>query len=188
MRNENSKRSMQKNFVTFGVAVLASLLIAGLVGILALLTDTDSADNTFTIAENTIEVVEEFDPPEQIEAGQTITKDVKVANVDTAQCYVRVFCDFSDSRAAGFASLDYNTEDWTEPDADGWRYYKNILYNGDKTSSLITQIQIAEGVAAEDLIDFDVLVVAESVQAKGSDGQMMDMKIAWSNFGITAVE
>lgn len=188
MESADQKQSMREHLTMIAVAVLASLLIAGTAGVLAFLTAKDSADNTFTIAENTIEVVETFEPPEEIEAGQTIVKDVKVANVDTAQCYVRVFCDFSDSRAAGFATLDYNTDSWTEPDADGWRYYKKILYNGDKTDSLITHIQIADGVETKDLIDFDVLVVAESVQAKGVDGNMMTMADAWSNFGITAVE
>lgn len=167
------------------ITALLFIFILGTQTTLAFLSqETNTADNTFSAGAVTVEIKEDFTPPDELEPGIDIEKDVKVVNTDSIPCYVRVFCNVSDSRVSEWASLDYNTTEWSVPDEEGWRYYKTVLSPDDESVSLITKIHIAEQEPAHGYSSFNVPVVVEAVQAKGTDGEIMSLPQAWDNFGI----
>lgn len=50
---------------------------------------------------------------------------------------------------------------------------------------MITKITIGQ-VGTEELADFEVLVVQESVQAKGTDGANLSLEAAWATVNVDA--
>ena len=56
---------------------------------------------------------------------------------------------------------------------------------GETSAPLITKITVGE-VGTEELSDFEVLVVQESVQAKGTDGNLLPMEAAWATVNVDA--
>lgn len=125
----------------------------------------DDATNTLSIAGNSIEIVEAFpDEPPVIEQG-SIEKVVTVANTGTAACFVRARIELSDSAAESYASFSVDMTSWTEKQPDEWYYYRSALPVGSATSPLISSVDIGEA-PASGYEDFDVIVQAESAQAK----------------------
>lgn len=175
-----------RRFAVIASALVFLLVLAtGIPSVLAFLSkQTEAVENVFSSGSVSIEVRETFDPPEELSPGIEIEKNVKIANTDGVPCYVRAFCELSDSRIGQWASLDYNVSDWTEPDADGWRYYKHPLAPGQETVPLITKIAISDEKPSEGYIDFDIPVVSEAVQAKSIDGSNMSLEQAWGSFDV----
>lgn len=131
----------------------------------AYLTDKDSEVNEITIGKNTTEIVEEFDPPNEIVPGTSFTKKVEVKNTDSVSCYIRVFCEFSDSTYADLFSLDLNKDDWTEKQSDGYYYYKKIVKPGETTEPLFTTVTYNGSSVLNK--SFDIIINEESVQSDG---------------------
>lgn len=202
-------------FATHRIAIVVILvcIIAAVGGaaIYAYLADQEEVTNSMSLVENSVEIVEEFVPPKRLEPGlqgdSAIPKKVQIQNTDTAETYVRVFCDFNNKKVEDFAWLDYNTEDWVYDDTEGYWYYKYPLIDttdtiakltyqdfnngvegeGGITSPLITKIQTkdADEVERDDMFDFEVIVMCESVQARsGINGELYSPKEAWKEFGI----
>lgn len=167
--------AIKKTAVTAGVA--CALVACGFAGTLAYLTSTSGAHNTFVAVENEIEIVEDFVQPDELTWDMDITKDVRIENTGTATCYVRVLAEFSDPDAASHCSLDLNTVEWTEKQADGYYYLKSSLAPGETSPSLFTTVHVGSKPDAPsqsgpwvDYPDsFDVVVVAESVDVYGCD-------------------
>lgn len=145
--------------------ILISVLLACSVGTLqAYFTDSDSKNNKISPQKNEIKVVEEFNPPDSLVENSTFVKKPTVKCTEGVDCYVRIYCEFNDSNVAKFASMDWNTTDWTEKQPDGYYYYKKKISKGEETKPLFTKVSIADGTASL-LKDFDIIVYAESVQA-----------------------
>ena len=162
------------------ILLAVSPLAAGssAVGTYAYLTDQDKAENELGVTENEIHIEETFDPPDDPKPGTAITKAPAVVNDSQVSVYVRMTARFSNSDAEAFClPLEINSH-WVKQ-SDGYYYYDKILSAGEKTEPLFEKITIRSDIAAEELIPFDVLVYAESVQSYG-----LTMEEAWSFFGM----
>ena len=179
-----SAEKKNKRLAASAVALVCALGLAGLCGIgYALFAGHDTAVNKVDIAYHDTAVVEDFQPPEKLEPEIEIPKKVQVANNGTDVCYVRVFCEFADASAEDFASLDYDEAKWTRH--GNWWYLNEPLGIGETSAPLITKITIGQ-VGTEELADFEVLVVQESVQAKGTDGANLSLEAAWATVNVDA--
>lgn len=147
-----------------GSAVFLLLLILLVVGINAYFTSQDEQINQVRVGENVTEIEEIYDPPQTMKAGSDYTKEVTVRNQKAVPCYVRVFADVTPPTAKDGLEADWNQTDWSERQADGYYYYKNVLSVGEATEPLLTTLH-----ATENLDDFSMIVYSESVQAEGFD-------------------
>lgn len=90
------------------IGIFTFLIIAVLI-VYAYFTSVESKENDITVANNTVEISERFEPPtEQTTGDNVFKKEVKVTNTDSSPCYVRVYADFSDSfvRSRSYLSDD----------------------------------------------------------------------------------
>lgn len=154
------KKGAQKATIAAVVCGFCVLLLSG--GIFAYLIATASQTNLFTVGENVTRIEEEFEPPETIVGGQSYEKRVTVRNEKSVPCYVRVFAEFADPRMAEYLAADWNREDWTDKQDDGYYYYKRVLPVGEATEPLFTTLR-----ASKSLTEFQMIVYSESVQSKG---------------------
>ena len=98
----------KKKIMILVSSVLLVMMVSGLV-VYAYFTYMMSKENEITIANNTIQISEQFDPPDQQVIGENVfKKEVVITNTDRAPCYVRVYADFSDSfvRSRSYISDD----------------------------------------------------------------------------------
>lgn len=150
----------------------------------AYLIATDSKENQFTVGENTIEVVEEYVPPQKLEPGLIIEKAPKVENTGNLPCFVRMRADFSDSNAKEFCKPLVIGSDWEYDESDGYYYYTKVLQPGKSTQSLFETVEIKTHkdsdnteYTLQDMIDFDILIYAESCE-QGEHNEN-DYKTVW---------
>lgn len=157
------------------VTIIAVVTISAV----AYFADRDAAKNKISIGKNDISIVENFSTPDSIRSGDTITK-TPVIRVSGTDCYVRVFCEFSDSNV-NYAKLNFNTQDWTTKQADGYYYYKHKLTNGQQTKPLFTQVKIDDTVTDSEIEPFDIIIYSESAQAYDTynHSYFTDYKSAW---------
>lgn len=151
----------QKTTIAAICCGLCLLLLTG--AICAYLISVANRINEVTVGENVTQIEEEFEPPETMEAGQNYEKKVTVRNVKSVPCYVRVFAEFSDPEQADAMRVDFNSEDWTVKQTDGYYYYKSILPVGEVTKPLFEEIY-----AEKDSNNLELIVYSESVQAEGA--------------------
>lgn len=147
-------------------------------GVCAYFIAADWAENELTVGNVETVVTEEFKPPEELQAGESFKKDVKITNSDSCTCYVRVKLIFTDQYMADHCKLDYNTTAFEYCQKDGYWYYKEILGTNESTESLFTTVTLEEGINRADINDFDLQVYAESYQA----GNFLNYKDAWEHF------
>ena len=165
-----------KNKLKFLIPV-ALLLAISVTGVLAYLTSTDTADNTITVGSNEVEIVEEFDPPDEILPNTSFHKDVKAKNTGDAPCYIRVKVKFTDMDIGQYCTLDINKK-WELHD-DGFYYYPDLVEPDGVTESLFTTVEIGDA-PDEAIKDFDIIVYAESVQIIGDTDAGYDE--TWENY------
>lgn len=160
------------------ILLAVSVLAAGssAVGTYAYLTDQDRAENELSVTENEIHIEEAFDPPDDPKPGTVITKAPVVVNDSKVNVYIRMSVKFSDSDEEALClPLEINGH-WMKQ-SDGYYYYDKALAMGEKTEPLFEKITIRNDIPEEELIPFDVLVYAESVQSYG-----LTMDEAWRFF------
>lgn len=143
----------------------------------AYLTGQDRAENLIGTTENEIHIEEEFEPPTDPGPGTLIKKAPRIVNDSEVGVYVRVAVYFSDSAAEYFCEPLAVNGDWRLA-ADGYYYYDAVLAPGGTTGTIFDRIVIREDVEAEELVPFDLLVYAESVQSFG-----MTQEEAWAYYG-----
>lgn len=131
----------------------------------------DDSVNTFIVGENTVEITEEYEPPKKLFPGIEFKKEPSVKNTGNLPCFVRIRVDFSDSRAEEFCEpLDIDTENWEYDASSGYYLYNHILQVGETTPPLFTTVKLKtqkeDGTeyTEQDMLDFDILIYAESVQ------------------------
>lgn len=170
---------INKRCLTVIISGCAVLVASVTMSAVAFFADKDSAVNKISIGKNDISITEQFSTPDSISPGDVITKKpvVKVSGTD---CYVRIFCEFSDSNV-NYAKLDFNTTDWTEKQADGYYYYKHKLSDGEETKPLFTKVTIDDTIADSEISDFDIIVYSESAQAYDTYNhtEFTDYRTAW---------
>lgn len=137
---------------------------------------SDEVVNNFEIGRNEIEVTEEYEPPKELKPGVSFTKKPSVKNTGNISCWVRMRADFSDSEMEKLCNFtinktpDSNGGSWTEKQDDGYYYYTQKLNPNDKTSSLFAgnenNIKIDENITEDKLVNFDILIYAESCGAE----------------------
>ena len=185
-----------KNIKKVAIVSAAAVLAVSSMATMAYFSDKDDAVNKFTVGINDISIVEptysENDESNPYHEGDSFLKNPSVVcpsvlspngeetNVD---CYVRVYCEFDNSLAEDYVKINYNTEDWSEKQPDGYYYYKSKLAVGATTEPLFEEVSIAESDEhTYDIDDFDIIVYAESVQAKNAKtGEFFaDYASAWA--------
>ena len=154
----------------------------------ALLISQDKAVNSFEVGQNTIEVVEEYEPPEEITGGTVIVKKPYVKNKGNLPCFVRMRADFSDSKAIEFCEEIKINDKWEYNTKDGYYYYKEVLKVGEETEYLFEEIKIKEfkengtdSYTKANMIDFDINIYAESIQHTDHEGEceQEEYKTVW---------
>lgn len=131
------------------------------------------AVNKFTVGENVIELHEDYKPPEKLEPGIDFKKEPYVENTGNVPCFVRMRADFSDSKAEKFCEALNIDTNWKK-NTDGYYYYKHLLEPNMRTESLFTTVKIKDTSSISDMIDFDILIYAESCQHTDHDGECND--------------
>ena len=155
------KRGKSKIVMAGYIVMLCA--VVGIGGTAAYLTHYAAAANEFVVGSQVSSVDETWAPPGSLEKGKSYTKEVRVANTGTTACYVRVLAEPADQKAAESLSINWNQQQWTQKQPDGYYYYKTVLPAGAKTEPLFTKIT-----AIDDLNDFELIVYEETVQAAGS--------------------
>lgn len=83
------------------IATAGVLLISVLGGTAAYFLSHENVDNTITVGNNEISIIEDFDAPTKLTTGlNTYKKNVSVENTGTTNAFVRVYVNFSDSDIA----------------------------------------------------------------------------------------
>lgn len=171
---------MKKKILALSVCVVM-LAVAIVGGTLAYFTDTDAAENTFTVGNVDITLTEpnwegtgSQDAPE-VYPGEPLAKDPTVTNTGANPCFVRIKVDGLDC-LGNAGMITYRTDyvdgklgdNWVDGH-DGYFYYNQVLAVGAKTDALFDQIVIPTGLENGDAEDeFNVVVTAEAVQAQGA--------------------
>ena len=174
-----------KKKILFTLTACVLLCTCSMLLTYAYLIAQDEAENYFIVGENTIEVSEEFDPPEKLEPGVEFAKKPVIENTGNLPCFIRARADFSDSAAKVFCEdLNIDTENWEYDSSDGYYYYKSAVKPGGKTTALFTTVKVKEDATQDAMIDFDILVYAESVQhdSHGGDCPAGEYKTAWEKY------
>lgn len=154
------------------VAVVVCIVCLSTTVAIAYMTSSDAAENTFSVATNKVEIIEEFVSPETIEPGETYMKRVAVKNVGNSSCYVRMMAEFDNAEAASVCSLNLNSTEWSVKQTDGFFYLLKPLSPGEVSEYLFTKVNISSDANLEYISGFDIVVHAESVQAKSPSGDM----------------
>lgn len=160
------------------VIALAATAVIG--GTLAYFTDTERADNVFTVGNVDITLTEpnwtasgSVDAP-QAYPGEALAKDPTVTNAGANPCFVRIKVEGWEVLGAN-NKITYRTDyvdgklgdNWVLH-TDGYFYYNKVLEVGAVTDALFDQIVIPTSVTNGFDGSYDLVVNAEAVQAQGA--------------------
>lgn len=148
-------KKKSKKILAIIVAAFA-IIITG--GVIAYLTDTDTATNTFTVGAVSIDLTEDnwnATNAQNVVPGQVIAKDPKIANTgsNSAYVYLKVEEPVVNLSAGGTGPLftyTANTTNWTQlsTSTSGSTkttvyYYKTALASGSTTQALFNNVTVA---------------------------------------------
>lgn len=147
--------------------LLLSILVAAawsvvVLDVSAYFSHQNEKNNVLKTGDNTSHIEEEFEPPDQVTTDTVYPKKVTVKNDSHTPCYVRVFVEVDQPNLP--VSIDFDTKNWTEKQADGYYYYRSILGGREETKPLFTHVTTGGTQSA-----FRVLIYEETVQAQGYD-------------------
>lgn len=186
---------MKRN-IPIKIIIVLPVLVVGLFGIKtgitnAYFSDTDKTINTVEIGKNNIKLNNDGSVPASLNVGENIyQKEISVTNNGSVPCFVRVFMDLSDSKVKETTKFssdgsqywqvnEYNNhlpENWTYEetgDLAGFYYYNQILEPGESTSDLIKSVNTVFN-TKDDIIDYEIITYAESVQSIDKDGNPLE--------------
>lgn len=153
-----------------------AVLSASIPAAFAYLTDMDQKENRIGFTENEIRIEEDFEPPTDPKPGTVIRKSPRLVNESEIPVYVRMSARFTNEEAESFC-LPLEIRSGWELHADGYYYYADKLDPGETTASLFDQVVIRQDVNVSQLVPFDLLIYAESVQCLGDSKEE-----AWAYF------
>ena len=147
--------------------LLLSILVAAawsavVLNVSAYFSHQNEKNNVLKTGDNTSHIEEEFEPPDQVTTDTVYPKKVTVKNDSHTPCYVRVFVELDQPNLP--VSIDFDTKNWTEKQADGYYYYKSVLGAKEETEPLFTKVTTGDTTE-----HFKILVYEETVQAQGYD-------------------
>lgn len=165
--------------------LLAACLSVGATS--AYIASTSSTQNKFSVGKDEIQIIEKVDNASDLQQEMNYTKDVAIKNTGDVPCYIRVFLDFSDSKAKDVSQVsadgvNYYTwsdflqnlpEKWTyislgnDKTVGGYFYYKDPVSVGGTTTSLLKNVKTTFKENEEK--PYDIIVYAESVQTVSPD-------------------
>ena len=163
--------SKAKIILAAGIVLTAAAIAT--TAAMAYLLGREESSGQVTVGVCKIKVEEEFNPPEKVTPGCSITKKPWVDNIGTVPCYVRMRADISDGQIEPYLNIDFNTTEWSTKRDDGYYYYLGtdkdggILTPETSTPPLFTTVSIPDTIPQDILADFDIFVYAEAVQAEG---------------------
>ncbi len=187
----------RKLFAMCLVAALAATAVIG--GTLAYFTDSDAAENTFTVGNVDIALTEpDWEAEGKAEAetvypGEPLAKDPTVENVGANPCFVRVSVSNLDQFGekgdivylTGYEEGELG-EGWVDG-KDGYFYWTKPLVAGgtendewnqglvSKTAPLFDQIKMPVGLVGGEKAE-PIVVAAQAVQAQGARASWADVK------------
>ena len=140
--------------------IFAILSISNIGMINSLFYDNETLTKKIEFGTIDTKIIEEYDT-KPIVAGEDFKKIVKVKNVGTNPCFIRVKLLINPEKYIDELALDINKTDWEYK--DGFYYYKEILHVNEETAPLFTKLHIPD-----DLVEgetFDINVYSESIQS-----------------------
>lgn len=183
---------MTKRKIMLLAMALSVVAILAVGGTLAYFTDTDAADNVFTVGNVDIDLTEPKwdgqgteDAPE-VYPGEPVAKDPTITNNGANPCFVRIKVTGWDSLIDAELSeqlITYRTDyvdgklgdNWVCPagydeEADAYIFYYNkVLAVGETTDALFDQIVLPfDLVNGDGETEYHIEVYAEAVQAQGA--------------------
>ena len=185
---------MNKRKIILLAATLLMVAILGIGGTFAYFTDTQTAENVFTVGNVDIKLEEEnWDKTGEEEAkdvypGEPLAKDPTVTNSGANPCFVRVSVEGLDCLGEA-GMIIYRTDYVDNKLGDGWVlhtdgyfYYSKPLAADATTDALFDQIVMPVGLENGDSVtEYDIVVNAYAVQAQGA-------KPSWSAVQAMTVE
>lgn len=170
---------MKKKIITMCLTVcLAATAVIG--GTLAYFTDTDNAENVFTVGNVDIEltepgwVAEGSEDAETVYPGEPLKKDPTVTVAENSNpCFVRISVDglkqFGDKGDIIYRTdyVDNKLGEGWMLHTDGYYYYTKVLEDGKTTDALFEQIVMPTGLIGGEEAQ-PITVVAQAVQAQGA--------------------
>lgn len=160
---------MKKKKAIFAALGLWGLLLAGITiffvaadNVSAFSSDGNEKINVIKAGEHTTGIEEKFDPPESVQPETSYEKTVAVKNHSNIPCYVRIFVE--SDREEMPLDINFDTENWTEKQEDGYYYYRTVLGGRETTEPLFTTVTTGKEDKA-----FQILVYEETVQADGHE-------------------
>lgn len=163
-------------------ACLAAVAVVG--GTLAYFTDSEEAENVFTVGNVDITLTEpnwDAEEKEDVYPGEPLAKDPTVTNDGANPCFVRISVtglgQFGEKGDITYRT-DYVTDklgtNWELYD-DGYFYYTGVLEIGATTDALFDQIVMPTGLTGGEEAE-PVVVTAEAVQAQGAKPSYTDVQ------------
>lgn len=172
------KVTMKRYVLIMSCVLMIAALALG--GTLAYFTDSDGADNEFTVGNVKITLTEPMweesgreDAPE-VYPGEALDKDPQITNTGLNPCFVRIQVTGLDCLGdAGLIRyrtdyvLDALGDKWTKQ--GDWFYYGGVLESDETTSALFDSIVIPTALENGDgKTAYSVNVSAQAVQAQGA--------------------
>lgn len=181
------------------VLVIALAATAVIGGTLAYFTDTDEAENVFTVGNVDIALTETewVEPTDPVYPGQTLPKNPTVVNNGSNPCYVRIKVEGLDALGAGNdITLNDLSVNWTK---NGDYYYYNTVLDVDtSTDALFASITIPTTVTNDQATAagaeaYSVDITAYAIQAQGiaaadPDNPTIEEIAAWFDTCMPATE
>lgn len=176
---------MSKRKILTLALMLCMVAILAIGGTLAYFTDTDTADNVFTVGNVSIDLTEPkwdatgSEEAKEVYPGEALAKDPTVTNDGKNPCFVRLSVTGWDALInAGLSvnNITYRTDsvdnklgdNWVLH-TDGYFYYTEVLAVGATTDALFDQIVIPTDVTNGDgTTEYTIDVDAYAVQAQGA--------------------
>lgn len=174
----------KKKILSLGLA--ASLAAVAVVGSsLAYFTDKDEKDNTYSIGNVDIQLVEPnwgTEEADNLYPGEPVAKDPTVVNAGKNPAFVRVSVE-------GMDNFSYRTDyqenklgdGWVYNESDGYFYYTKVLESDKATDALFDQIVLNKDVENGNGEVGHIIVKAEAIQAQGA-------AVQWSRVQTMSVE
>lgn len=188
------------------ILAVAFLVAAAVVGTTAayLTANSNKQVNSVAVGYDSVEIVEDFNPPKKQEEETIYKKSVRVRNNGTVPCYARVYVDFSSSEIRNISSFSLNGTDYysaSRDSTDSSAYIKHLPDNWQfiPESSLAGYFYYTQPLSPNDISDelfayvktsytdsnpqqYDIIVYAESVQTIGKNGQDNGWRSTWLEF------
>ena len=181
VKRNDKKHKNKKKYSLLWICVIALVVLdISVASVSAYFSDREEKSNRITVGDSNIDIIEEFDPPEEIEPGSHFTKKVCMKNLGKSDCFIRCRLELSSEEILPYLEFDIDKENWSK-EADGYYYYQEAIEVGKQTTNLMEEVQIKENAPSEVTEKgFSILVYAESYQQ--GKFEKSQWKEAWEHF------